>query len=157
MEIFRGTSAQMLEYWDGRFEDFVEGHVRNVDSGVQECWLMRDKRTGRVMGELHILWDKPEDHDYANGRDTAYIMAFRIDEEYQGKGFGTMLMRRVMDRIRERGFTRATIGADDYDPKLQPMYKKWGFTRFIKSDSFDYIYEGRSVTCTFKLLANDKL
>ena len=84
-------------------------------------------------------------------------MAFRIHEEYQGKGYGTMLMNRVLDRIRERGFTKATIGADDYDPKLQPMYKKWGFTKEIKRDSFDYQYEGKTVTCTFLLLEKSPL
>lgn len=157
MEIFRGTSAQVLEIWNGRFEDFVESHVSAVDSGVQECWLMRDELNGKLMGELHILWDKPEDPDYADGKDKAYLMAFRIHEEYQGKGYGTMLVNRVLDRIRERGFTKATIGADDYDPKLQPMYKKWGFTKEIKRDSFDYQYEGKTVTCTFLLLEKSPL
>lgn len=123
MEIFRGTSAQMLEIWDGRFEDFVDSHVSAVDSGVQECWLMRDEENGKLMGELHVLWDKPDDPDYADGKEKAYLMAFRIHEEYQGKGYGTMLMKRVLERIRERGFTKATIGADDYDPKLQPCTK----------------------------------
>lgn len=66
-------------------------------------------------------------------------------------------MNRVLERIRERGFTSATIGADDYDPKLQPMYKKWGFTEVVKEDSFDYIYEGKKVTCTFVLLKNSHL
>ena len=157
MEMFRATSKQMLEIWDGRFEDFVESTVQAVDSGVEECWLMRDEQNGKLMGELHILWDKPEDPDYADGKDKAYILAFRIHDEYQGKGYGTMLMNRVLNRIQERGFTKATIGADDFDPKLQPMYQKWGFTKVLKRDSFDYHYDGRLVTCTFTLLENSCL
>lgn len=157
MEIFRGNSAQMLELWNGRFEDFVTSHVAAVDSGVQECWLMRDENTGKLIGELHVLWDKPEDCDYADGKNRAYLLAFRIDAAYQGRGLGTMLMKRVLERIKERGFTQASIGADDYDAKLMPMYQKWGFTQIIKTDSFDYQYQGQKVICTFTLLLNENL
>ena len=160
MRVRRGTSAEMLALWNGRFESFVEDHVSKIDRGVQEVWLLENEEAAagepRLIGELHVLWDS-DDKDCANGKDTAYLLAFRVDAAYQGRGLGTMLMKRVLGRVRERGFTRATIGADDYDPKLRGMYERWGFTRFIKNDSFTYEYQGREITDTYALLANDRL
>lgn len=156
MGIKRGTSEEMLILWNGRFTDFVESHVGRIDSGIQEVWLMDDETTGEFIGELHILWDS-EDKDQANGIDKAYLMAFRIDPNYQGKKLGTALMKRVLERVKEKGVTRVTIGADDFDPKLGKMYQKWGFTKHIKESSFDYMYEGKKVICTYTLYENDAL
>jgi ribosomal protein S18 acetylase RimI-like enzyme len=156
MRIKRGTSEEMLILWDGRFESFVEDHVSKIDSGIQEVWLMEDEEAGKFIGELHILWDS-EDKDQANGVDTAYILAFRIDPAYQGRKLGTQLMRRVLERIKEKSFTKATIGADDYDPKLKVMYENWGFVKQIKECSFEYMYEGEKVVSTYVLLGNDRL
>lgn len=152
--IFKGTSEQMLELWNGRFKDFVKSHCEDINSGVQEAWLMRDETTGKLMGELHIVWDR-EDKDEANGIDTAYIMAFRINEEYQGQHLGTKLMNRVLERVKENEFKTATIGADDSDPKLVVMYKNWGFTKEIKSSGFTYMHKGEKVHCTYQLLATE--
>lgn len=146
----------MLELWNGRFADFAEDHVSKIDSGVQEVWLMKDENTDKFMGELHILWDS-DDKDQANGIDTAYIMAFRINPEYQGQKLGTILMKRVTQRIKEKGYTKATIGADDFDPKLAVMYQKWGFNKRLKESSFDYMYNGEKVVCTYVLYQNDRI
>lgn len=156
MKIKRGTSQEMLVLWNGRFESFVDDHVSKIDSGIQEVWLMEDEEKGKLIGELHILWDS-EDKDQANGVDTAYIMAFRIDPAYQGKRLGTLLMKRVIERIKEKGFAKATIGADNYDLKLRVMYENWGFTRMVKEDSFEYMHQGEKVIDTYVLLENDKL
>ena len=156
MNIKCGTSEEMLILWDGRFEDFVESHVSRINSGIQEVWLMDDEETGQFIGELHILWDS-EDKDQANGVDKTYFMAFRIDPKYQGKKLGTDLMKRVLERVKEKGFTKVTIGADDFDPKLDNMYQNWGFTNRIKESSFDYMYEGRKVICTYTLYENNTL
>lgn len=156
MIIRRGNSEEMLKLWNGRFEDFVEKTVGRVNAGEQEPWMMWDEETGEAIGELHIRWTH-EDPDCANGVDTAYLEAFRMDERYQGRHLGTALMKRCLERIQERGFTAAVIGADDYDPKLGVMYQKWGFTERIKEDSFTYQYNGQEVLCTFVLYRNSKL
>lgn len=156
MKIKRGTSEEMLILWNGRFIDFVESHTSRIDSGVQEVWLMEDEEKNKFIGELHILWDS-QDKDQANGIDKAYLMAFRIDPDYQGQKLGTALMKRVLERIKEKGFTKATIGADDYDPKLAVMYQKWGFNHKVKEDSFEYMDEGSKVISTYVLYENNRL
>lgn len=156
MRIERTGAKEMLTYWNGRFADFAERISARVESGVEECWLLFDEDSNRWIGELHIRWDKPDQPEEANGVDTACLEAFRIDEAFQGQHLGTMLMRRCLERIRERGFTRATIGADDSDPKLGVMYQNWGFTRRVREDGFDYHDdEGNLIHDTYVLYAND--
>lgn len=155
MIIKRTGVKEMLEIWNGRFAPFVEGTSARVESGIEECWLMYDEEAKRWIGELHIRWDNPDKPEEANGVDTACLEAFRIDEAYQGRHLGTQLMRRCLDRIREKGFTRATIGADDADPKLGPMYQNWGFTHRIREDFFDFIEDGKVIHDTYVLYANE--
>ena len=150
------TSAEMLDFWNGRYADFAERISARVDSGVEECWMIRDEEADKWIGELHVRWNKPDQPDEANGVDTAALEAFRIEPEYQGRRLGTMLMARCINRIREKGFTRATIGADDSDPKLAVMYQKWGFTNRIREDAFDFIDDdGTPVHDTYVLFANE--
>ena len=106
IKIKRTGVEDMLTYWNGRFPDFEERISARVESGEEECWLMYDEETERWIGELHIRWNKEDNPEEANGIDTACLEAFRISEEYQGKHLGTMLMRRCLERIRERGLLR---------------------------------------------------
>ncbi len=152
-----GNSQEMLELWNGRYESFVESYVKDIESGIHEVWLMKDEGRNTFIGEIHIVWDS-KDKDQANGLDTAYILSFEIEHAYQGKKLGSTLMRRALQRIKENGYTKATIGADDADgEKLCAMYKAWGFTKEVKRDSFEYIEDGQTVFCTYSLLLNDAL
>lgn len=145
LTVRRGNSEEMRQLWNGRFTDFLEKYTARVDSGIQEVWLLCDTDANTFWGELHILWNDPE-KGHANGVDTAYLLAFRVDPSLQGKGYGSMLMRKVLQRIREKGFTKATIGADQENPKLAAMYQNWGFTEKIQESSFTYCYNGQQVT-----------
>ena len=136
--IRQASPAEMLEFWNGRYADFRERICADMEAGREECWLIRDEDAGKWVGELHIVWDKPGKPWAANGTDTASLEAFRIEEEYQGKRLGTMLMGRCVNRIREKGCSCATIGADDSDARLGEMYKKWGFTDRVREDAFDF-------------------
>jgi len=50
-------------------------------------------------------------------------------------------MKRVFERIGEKGFKEITIGIDarEYE-KLKGMYTSWGFTQLIKSKDVDHHY-----------------
>lgn len=93
-----------------------------------------------LIGELYIFWNS-EDKDEANGVNRAYLCAFRIEKEYQGLGYGKLLMNTVLERIKSKGYTEVTIGIDNDDfIKLESMYKKMGFLTHIKSTNIDYHY-----------------
>ncbi|KFZ26823.1 MAG: Acetyltransferase (GNAT) family protein [Candidatus Izimaplasma bacterium HR2] len=112
-----------------------------------EFWTI--ELSNKLIGELYIFWDS-EDKDEANGINRAYLCAFRIKEEYQGQGYGKLLMNAVLKRIKSKGYTEVTIGIDnDNFLKLEEMYNKIGFIVHVKSTNVDYHYinkEGKPTT-----------
>ena len=115
---------------------FIEG----IKKGNIEFWTVENDKDNQLIGELYIFWDS-EDKDEANGKDRAYICAFRIDEKYRGLGLGKELMKRVLERVIEKEFCEATIGVDNDDAdRLSKMYKSWGFSELVKLQNIDNHY-----------------
>lgn len=115
---------------------FIEG----IKKGNIEFWTIENDKDNQLIGELYIFWDS-EDKDEANGKDRAYLCAFRIDKKYRGFGLGKKLMKRVLERVVEKGFCEATIGADNNDAdRLSKMYKSWGFSELVKLQNIDNHY-----------------
>lgn len=114
-----------VEWQQKAQKDYIAG----IQSGKQEFWVVEDG--GNILGELHVYWDK-KDKEEANGKNRAYLSALRIHPDHRGKGLGTQLMQRVLERIAKKGFSEVTIGAYHHEPQIQALYQKWGFTEFVK-------------------------
>jgi|CXWL01.1.fsa_nt_gi ribosomal protein S18 acetylase RimI-like enzyme len=117
--------------------------IQAIHDGKQEFWVI--EADDHIIGELHISWEK-EDKDDANGQNRAYLFALRIHPEYRGQGLGTKLMFSVLQRVKENGYAEATIGAYKDEPHLKELYKKWGFTEFVKevmetNSEYSKVYE----------------
>ncbi|WP_339642084.1 GNAT family N-acetyltransferase [Jannaschia helgolandensis] len=88
-----------------RAEAFIaEQHVapaEDVDGRDADClhWLVTDAE-----GSVATLRVLPQG-------EVAKIQRVAVLKRARGTGLGTALMRHVMDRLAERGFTRATLGA----------------------------------------------
>ncbi len=103
--------------------------IKGIEAGTQEFWVIEDD--DEILGEFHIYWDQ-KDKDEANGKNRAYLSAFRVHPDHRGQGLGTKLKDRVIERIKENGFTEVTIGAFKHDLEIQKLYERWGFTELIK-------------------------
>lgn len=115
-------------------EHFIEGILR----GSQEFWVIEEEATSTLIGELHIIWDS-EDKDEANGINRSYLCSYRINKNFQGIGFGSQLMKRVLQRIEDKGFNEVTIGVDEDAEKLKKIYNSWGFRTYIKKNMLTII------------------
>lgn len=150
IDIIKSTPEQMLALWNGRFDPFVESTLAQIESGALENYQIREN--GVPFGELSIVW-KHIDPDEANGVDTATLQGFRIDRAHEGRGYGGMLVRHLLEIIRRHGFRYCTIGADDSDgERLVSMYRHLGFTEVVKRSKFSYIADGVEQWDTYTLL-----
>jgi GNAT superfamily N-acetyltransferase len=114
--------------------------INEIENNNIEFWTIENEKDSSLIGELYIFWNS-EDKDEANGKDRAYLCAFRVEKDFRGLGLGKKLMERVLQRVEEKGFKEVTIAADNDDlERLTAMYKSWGFIELVKFQSYDYHY-----------------
>ncbi len=64
---------------------------------------------------------------------TAYLSAFRTIDKFQGKGYFSKLFHVMIDDLRQKGFTKVTLGVEPAEEKNKEIYAHYGFTEYIKS------------------------
>jgi len=135
-----GSKEELRRLWGNSNSPTESYFIDGIEKGNIEFWTIENELDNSLIGELYIFWNS-EDKDEADGKERAYLCAFRVKMEFQGRGLGKKLMQRVLFRVKERGFSEATIGADNDDAeRLTCMYKSWGFSELIKLQNIDYHY-----------------
>lgn len=137
MHIRRASSEEFQSFWSNKFIKTKTYFYDGIINNSIEFWVIEDTETGLFVGELYIMWDSV-DKEEANGVNRAYLCAYRVNQELQGKGLGSKLLSRVLERVAENGFEEVTIGVDnDNYKKLIHIYKKHGFSETIKRQFID--------------------
>jgi GNAT superfamily N-acetyltransferase len=136
MKIRQANIEKFKIIWEYSNSPTYNYFLRNLKNNNVEFWTIEESKG--LIGELYIFWNS-EDKDEANGINRAYLCAFRIQKEYQGQGYGKLLMNTVLERIKDKGFKEVTIGIDNSEfDKLNKMYSKFGFKELIKETNIDY-------------------
>jgi ribosomal protein S18 acetylase RimI-like enzyme len=98
----------------------------------------------RLIGEIHVAYIHDDDR-FAVKNKRAYLFAFRIHKNFQGKGYGQFLMNEVVSILSEKGYSEFTIGVEDDNEMAIHIYSKLGFTQLIgrisekyQGDSYEY-------------------
>lgn len=150
MTIRRGTAAEMISLWVK--ENTTRFFREALESGRAEFWTAEDH--GRLVGELYAFLTL-DDARFADGASTAYLCAFRVAEDMRGRGIGTMLVSRVMERLRDLGFSFVTIGVEPAESGNLRLYRNLGFFQTAGSftaDPCDIGPDGKPAACRSFLL-----
>lgn len=75
---------------------------------------------------------------------TVYLSAFRTINRFQGKGYFSRLFHFMIDDLRQKGFTKATIGVEPAEKKNKEIYAHYGFNEYIKSGK-EYYPDGTAI------------
>ncbi len=138
MLIRKATGEEMLRLWG--FSDAETAspnarfYYRNIASGNAVFWTV--DRDGALIGELYVFLDL-DDKDFADGKGTAYLCAFRVREGYRGQGLGSRLMHAALTELKEMEFHTATIGVGADKPQNIRLYRHFGFTEKVKDCHYD--------------------
>lgn len=69
---------------------------------------------------------------------TVYLCAFRTIDKFQGKGYFSKLFYFMLNDLKHKGFTKATLGVEPTEYKNKEIYTHYGFTEYIKSAKEHY-------------------
>jgi ribosomal protein S18 acetylase RimI-like enzyme len=100
---------------------FLHNIVRFPGCGVFEptaSWVLRDKRTGALMGMLLCSRVAP---------DVAHITQICIAEPYRGLGLGRALMDHFIHHMADAGFTAITLTVTESNQEAVRLYESLGF------------------------------
>ena len=138
MQIRKATAAEMLELWGYKELDTASPTAKffydNINTGNADFWTI--DKDGELIAELYAFFNL-EDKDFADGKTTAYLCAFRVKKEYRGQGNGSMLMTEVLKDIKEKGYQKVTIGVGSDEPQNYRLYQRLGFNTKIKDCHYD--------------------
>ena len=129
MLIRTASGEEMLALWG--YPDFnaasptARFFYQNIAAGNAVFWALEHE--GAMIGELYAFFDL-EDRDFADGKSTAYLCAFRVKEGFRGQGLGSRLMETALGELKARGFRRASIGVSESEPQNLRLYRRFGFT-----------------------------
>ncbi len=111
------------EYSHFRFlyQDVYQGTLR----GDTLMWVAELPKAG-IIGQLFIQLVSSR-KDLADGTNRAYIYAFRIQEKYRNRGFGSQILEFAeLDLIR-RGFRWVTLNVSINNHKARRLYERHAY------------------------------
>lgn len=77
-----------------------------------------------------IAFNADNDPDLANGKEIAHIHDLRVRKNFQGRGYGRLLMKQVEDEAGRRGVRILTLGVDNWNARAIHFYNKLGYKKF---------------------------
>lgn len=80
--------------------------------------------------------------------DMAYLTGFRTDSKYQNKGYFSKLYKFMEEDLKNRGFTKLSLGVEPQEVKNMMIYFKYGFTNYIKTATETYP-TGKTITVNY--------
>ncbi len=132
--------TQLFNYKD--IDDIIYENTRNIQNGIVDIFALFNDN--KLIGELHVKYDN-EDKDFAEKGKRAYLFAFRVHKDYQGKGLGSYLLETVIDELNANGYHELTVGVEDNNIRARYMYEKYDFVQPIariketyQGDSYEY-------------------
>ena len=138
MLIRKATGEEMFALWGyqeiNTASPTAKFFYNNITTGNAVFWALYDE--AELVGELYAFLDL-EDKEFADGKNTAYLCAFRVKKEYRGCGNGSRLMKTALAELKIKGFRYVTIGVESDELRNITLYRHFGFNRKIKDCHYD--------------------
>ena len=131
--------TELFEY--NNVEQMISECTSDIQKGIIDIFVLYEKTV--LVGELHVMYES-DDENFAIRDRRAYMHAFRIREGFQNKGYGTYLLKTVLDVLKEKGYCEFTVGVEDDNLRAIHMYQAMGFNEFLLRKQEEYqgdVYE----------------
>ncbi len=125
--------SELFDYND--IHKMIAENSQKIESGIIDIFCLFDSST--LLGELRVLYVSEDEQVAAKGR-RAYLYAFRIREDFQGKGLGRYLLENVLVYLTQKGYSEFTVGVEDDNARAIYIYKSLGFNDIIARKQEEY-------------------
>ena len=125
--------TELFDY--NNVEQMISECTHDIENGIVDIFVLYDN--GILTGELHAMYES-DDKNYAMRDKRAYLFAFRVREEYQNKGYGTFLLRSVLNGLEKEGYREFTIGVEDDNSRALHIYQTLGFDEVLLRKQEEY-------------------
>ena len=125
--------TELFAYHD--VEEMILECTRDMQNGHIDIFVLYEKEM--LVGELRVMYKSEDEISAIPGR-RAYLFAFRVREGFQNKGYGTYLLKAVLDLLKENGYSEFTVGVEDDNVRAIHMYQNMGFTEFLLRKQEEY-------------------
>ncbi|GHT43563.1 hypothetical protein FACS189438_1020 [Bacteroidia bacterium] len=90
---------------------------------------------GKVIGAVwaRILAGEPKGYGYVDGQTPE--LAIALYKEYRNRGFGSLLMSRMIADLKEKGYGRVSLSVHKANYALG-LYRKLGFEAIVESEEY---------------------
>ena len=135
-----GILTELFNYKN--IDEMITENSENISNGFRDIFVLfyEDK----LIGELHISYEN-ENPIFAQKDKRAYLFAYRIHKDFQGQGFGKMLLESTLKELEKQGYYEFTVGVEDDNIRARYIYEKYGFDTVIsrqkesyQGDSYEY-------------------
>lgn len=142
-----GTREEVEKAWeyqlsinpgDNKWVIWRDRALSRIDKGTCICYY--GILNGEIICEATAHLDKRniDDSEDLIDEHTAYLSAFRTKDIYQGQGYFSKLYRFLEEDLKQRGYTKLTIGVEPQETKNKAIYSKWGYTNYIRTSTEEY-------------------
>jgi GNAT superfamily N-acetyltransferase len=101
----------LVEYFQAEFPDWVDFFVRKLDAGHAPDEIVLATHGDSVVG-------------YCQHLDADHVGPFGVAAAYRGRGIGTVMLYRLLDAMRQKGYRFAWFGETG---RARPYYERAGF------------------------------
>lgn len=135
-----GVLTELFEYNDA--EQMMAKCAEDIRVGRIGIFLLYEGDL--AVGELRAMYGHDDERFAVKGK-RAYMYAFRVRDGYRSRGYGSYLLKSVLDILQEDGYTEFTVGVEDDNDVALRIYQSFGFDEFVlrkkeeyQGDSYEY-------------------
>lgn len=114
--------------WNMKSQPLTPKWYEEIVSGNRQVYVY--KINGEFIGEGALVFDS-DDSDYTIEGRRIYISRMIVKKEYRNHGIGSEILKFLIEKATEMGYTELTIGVDKDNKNAIHLYKKYGFTEIL--------------------------
>ena len=121
--------------WNMKAQPLAQKWLDEIKKGNRLVYIY--KINGEFIGEGALVLNTG-DPDYTIKNQRIYVSRMIVKKEYRNQGIGSEILKFLIRKAKNMGFSEMTIGVDKDNINALHLYKKYGFTEILFDGADEY-------------------